>query len=476
MEYDFSSLEAGDFEALARDLIGRELGIRFEAFAAGPDGGMDGRHVSADGTIIIQAKHYRRSDFSALKAKLVKERQSIDRLRAARYILVTTMRITPHRKSILAGIIGPSLQTEGDIYGPEDLRALLRRYPDIELAHQKLWAPTTAVMEKVISRAHAESIAAGHKGKSRRRPRLWQAGLALASVAGLALLGRPYLGADDDVESEPPADSRRLSLRPAGWPRTIRSGSIVDANTPAGTYFQDCSDCPLMVVVPAGRFLMGAAPDDPEAAPNEHPRHLVTFARPFAVAVYETTFDEWDAGVRARRLPGPSGPQSGVAADWGWGRGLRPVINVSFDDASAYAQWLNDRLGQPLYRIPSEAEWEYAARGQATTRFAFGDRFRDDRVAIRQTQTGPVGQFPPNGFGLRDVHGNVWEWTRDCWHDDYRGAPADGTAWSDDGDCAAHALRGGSWGRAPALMRLTSRYRGEGSGRRLGFRVVRELR
>lgn len=478
MKYDFASLAHDDFEELARDLVGRELGVRFEAFCAGPDGGMDGRHISADGSIILQAKHYSGSSFSTLKSRMLKERHSIDRLRPRRYILVTSTRLTPRRKNILAEAMGTSLLSQADIFGPEDLRALLRKYRDIEIAHQSLWVPTTAVMEEIIGRAHRASNASSdsRSTKARRWSRLRQGGMLFAILVGIAAIADWQLGVLDRIGralAMKPADQH--PSRPPGWPSAILPGSQVSARTAPRTFFQDCPDCPLMVVAPAGSFQMGAAPDDPQAGPNERPRHLVTIARPFAIAVYETTFDEWDAGIRAGRLPGPSSPQEGPSADWDWGRGLRPVINVSFDDANAYVQWLNDRLGRALYRLPSEAEWEYAARGGATTRYAFGSDFRSDMVADRPGRTSQVGRYPPNGFGLRDVHGNVWEWTRDCWHDDYRGAPSDGTAWIVDGNCWFHALRGGSWGRDPALLRLTSRFRGDEPGRRLGFRVVRDL-
>jgi hypothetical protein len=139
-----------------RDLVGCELGVRFEAFAAGPDGGTDGRHAMCDGAIILQAKHYVGSTYSALKSKMSRERASIDRLSPARYILTTSRALSPENKRELAGIIGPSLQSEADILGPGDLNALLRKYPDIEKSHIKLWLTGVAIMERVVrSAAHA---------------------------------------------------------------------------------------------------------------------------------------------------------------------------------------------------------------------------------------------------------------------------------------------------------------------------------
>lgn len=159
MEYDFSTLSHVDFENLARDLIGAALELRFEAFAEGPDDGMDGRHATADGATILQAKHYRRSPFTVLKSKMAKERPKIDRLEAQRYILVTSTPLTPKNKAILAELIGPSLKNSSDIFGPGDLNALLRKYPTIEKAHQKLWDGSTTVLEQVVTGAVEKAFA-----------------------------------------------------------------------------------------------------------------------------------------------------------------------------------------------------------------------------------------------------------------------------------------------------------------------------
>lgn len=158
MYYDFSTLSHVDFEHLTRDLLGRELGVRFEGFPEGPDGGMDGRYASAEGTVILQAKHYHRSGLSALTSKMKKERPSIDALQANRYILATSTPLTPRNKGTLAEIIGPSLLTHGDIFGPDDLNALLRKYPDIEKSHPKLWGQSTAVLKAVVTEAVAEAL------------------------------------------------------------------------------------------------------------------------------------------------------------------------------------------------------------------------------------------------------------------------------------------------------------------------------
>ncbi|WP_062769737.1 toll/interleukin-1 receptor domain-containing protein [Sphingopyxis terrae] len=158
MDYDFSSLSHSDFEDLARDLIGREFGVRFEAFPEGPDDGMDGRHAAADGNIILQAKHYIGSGASKLNSKMKSERTSIDALQPTRYVLATSAPLTPKNKATLVATIGPALQSTGDIFGPGDLNALLRKYPDIETAHQKLWGQNTAVLKTIVTAAVADAL------------------------------------------------------------------------------------------------------------------------------------------------------------------------------------------------------------------------------------------------------------------------------------------------------------------------------
>lgn len=151
MSYNFSNLSPADFEDLARDVIGKELSIRFEAFAAGPDGGIDGRHSTATGVkIILQAKHYAGSDYSVLQSKMKSERATIEKLNSSRYVLVTSHPLTPSRKEKLAEAIGPSLQSEADIFGPDDLNDLIRKFPDVEKSHLKLWLTGAGVLSRVI--------------------------------------------------------------------------------------------------------------------------------------------------------------------------------------------------------------------------------------------------------------------------------------------------------------------------------------
>ena len=233
--------------------------------------------------------------------------------------------------------------------------------------------------------------------------------------------------------------------------------------------FRDCPECPEMLPVAAGSFMMGSIENI-----NYKNRLRMTIARPFAVGKYEVTFAEWEACVAAG---GCGGHRPG---DEGWGRGRRPVINVSWDDAKSYVRWLSNITGKQ-YRLLSEAEWEYATRVGTTTRYSWGDdighkRANCDGCGSRwdNRQTAPVGSFPANPRGLHDVHGNVWEWVADCWNGNYKGASSDGSARMS-GDCGSRVLRGGSWKSNPGDLNSSVRSKDK-SGLRyyaIGFRVAR---
>jgi formylglycine-generating enzyme required for sulfatase activity len=238
-----------------------------------------------------------------------------------------------------------------------------------------------------------------------------------------------------------------------------------------GSSFTECPNCPEMVVVPAGKFMMGT-PEDRPAPDSQRPQHEVIIPKPFAIGKYEVTYAEWDACVAAGGCPN--------AADRGWGRGRQPVIDVSWVEAERYVTWLS-RLTGETYRLPSEAEWEYAARAGTTTLYSFGD---NEAAAFglyawyvfdSGGKTHPVGEKKPNGFGLYDMHGNVWEWVQDCYQDSYQGAPTDGAAWTT-GDCTSRVGRGGNYSSSTGQLRSDTR---EGApidkGRGVGFRVARTL-
>ena len=227
---------------------------------------------------------------------------------------------------------------------------------------------------------------------------------------------------------------------------------------------------------------MGSPPGEAGRWDREGPVHRVSIGEALAVGVYEVTFEEWDACVRDGGCGGyrPN--------DRGWGRGRRPVIHVSWEDAQAYVRWLRGKTGKG-YRLLSESEWEYVARAGTETAFHTGETISTEqanyngnhvygrgRKGSYRRKTAPVGSFGENGFGLHDVHGNVWEWVEDCWNGSYEGAPADGSAWTS-GNCGRRVLRGGSWYDRPRSLRSANRGR-DSSGSRgsfVGFRIVRTL-
>jgi formylglycine-generating enzyme required for sulfatase activity len=223
-----------------------------------------------------------------------------------------------------------------------------------------------------------------------------------------------------------------------------------------------------MVIVPAGTFLMGSR--DGEGDEDERPQHKVTIARPFAVGRFAVTFDEWDAAY------GRGGVKHNPR-DEGWGRGRRPVINVSWEDATAYVGWLSRETGKS-YRLLSEAEWEYCCRAGTTTAYSFGSTIGNKQAQLSGSQkTAEVGSFPANVWGLYDMHGNVWEWCEDNWHKDYRGnPPSDGSVWPG-GDSFYRILRGGCWVNGPQDLRSAIRGWSLPVDRFnfIGFRVARTL-
>jgi formylglycine-generating enzyme required for sulfatase activity len=293
--------------------------------------------------------------------------------------------------------------------------------------------------------------------------------------------------------------------------QALRSDAQERALAPKDT-FHECAGCPELVVVPAGSFLMGSPPSEKPREANEVPQHPVTIARRFALGRLEVTVDQlaafvdatghgmgtacdvWQDGARKMR-EGPTWRQPNFPQT-----GAHPAACVSWDDAKAYLAWLSRKTGK-TYRLPTEAEWEYAARGGARTRFHFGDSDGDycrhgngaDQAARKGVPgaaaawdflrcddgfafTAPAGSFAPNPFGLHDMLGNVFEWVEDCWNDSYQGAPQDGAAWLA-GACATRVQRGGAWGYPPDYLRTAVRGR-QGRGYRYvnaGMRVVREM-
>ena len=274
--------------------------------------------------------------------------------------------------------------------------------------------------------------------------------------------------ADDDAIAAAVAEATGVpGIRPDSMPRK-------QTWDPSNT-FQDCPECPKLVVVPSGSFLMGSSMEEEGRGDAEVPLHEVRISYQLAVGAYPVTFDEWDACVSDGGCGGHE------PDDNGWG-GNRPVINVSWDDAQAYVRWLSGKTGME-YRLLSEAEWEYVARAGTTSRYWWGDDIGRHRANCNgcgsrwdDKRTSPVGSFPANAFGLYDVHGNVWEWVEDCWNDNYDGAPIDGSAWCT-GISSIRVLRGGSWSYGPYYLRSAIRFRNSVGFRSInvGFRIARTL-
>jgi len=300
----------------------------------------------------------------------------------------------------------------------------------------------------------------GYAGSRLAQPKL-EVRIAELKAKTAVLVGsaRPHL---DALSPE-----QRLSAPPTIW---RVPGAL--------TEFKDCAGCPQMVVIPAGEFTMGSPPSEQQA----EAQHRVTIATPFAVSKFEITFDEWDACVKAGGCGGYR------PDDQGWGRGSRPVVNLSWENCKDYVNWLNRKTGKP-YRLLSESEWEYAARAGTTTRFSFGDTLSPSQANydgsedgsgpsdVNRQKTMPIGSFPANQFGLHDMLGNAWEWVDDCWHDDYTATtPSDGSAWLKD-NCEGHVGRGGSWEDSQGELRSSARTAGfkDEASSTDGLRIARGL-
>lgn len=267
------------------------------------------------------------------------------------------------------------------------------------------------------------------------------------------------------------AHNRRLITVAAALALTLIFFGETEVARSAPVTLRDCGTCPEMVVIPAGSFLMGAD----RGRPAELPVRQVVIERAFAMSKFEITFDEWAACVAADACD--KDPD-----DHDWGRGARPVINISWEDAVAFTRYLSARTGH-TYRLATEAEWEYAARAGTQTDFWWGDAPGEAFANCRHCGSkwdghgsAPVGSFPPNPLGLHDMNGNVWEWTGDCWNANHQGAAEDGSVRAS-GDCSRRVVRSGSWYYIPKLMAATSRDRHPANlwSYNIGLRVVREL-
>lgn len=286
----------------------------------------------------------------------------------------------------------------------------------------------------------------------------------------------------------------------------LLTASVARAEEHRDREFQECTDCPVMVAVPAGKFVMGSPGTEAGRFDVEGPQHVVA-VKAFALGKDDITTAEFLIFLRETGYQ-PAPCDSILELQWrspGNGKAyppaetdppLQPAACLSWKDAQAYIAWLNGKVhGLPSvvnkrdgpYRLPSEAEWEYAARAGTTTARWWGNDIGVGRANCNGcgskwdgTLIAPVGSFGSNPFGLDDMLGNVWQWVEDCWNESYVGAPSDGSAWLS-GDCSKRVMRGGSWSNAPAFIRAATRSRGdiaEGDfdySAYVGFRIARTL-
>ena len=301
------------------------------------------------------------------------------------------------------------------------------------------------------------------------------AGLAVSSLVLIGILASSFgIGKWLSPAGDPSETGTELQ-------QTSSESDEVDKFSVGSTFRDTLSDGslgPEMVVVPSGSFVMGSPSSETGLSyRREDPQRTVTLSKPFAVGKFEVTWEDWESYINDETYEGARPADRG--SDEGWGRGDRPVINVSWKDAKAYTTWLSEKTGHE-YRLLSEAEWEYVARAGTTTPYSTGEtisttdaNFSGDNY-IRTTV--PVGSYAANAFGLYDVHGNVWEWVEDCWNGSYTGAAKDGSAWLS-GDCDRRVLRGGGWFSSPSGLRSAERFRKYTTVRdsTFGFRIARDL-
>ena len=281
-------------------------------------------------------------------------------------------------------------------------------------------------------------------------------------------------GANASASASAAPPSRARTSAPASAPAqaaAATSEAASDSAKAAGGELHDCPACPVLVSLTPGPYTMGSNTSDP----SEKPAHRVSLSTPFAIGKYEVTVAQWkacaDAGTCARL-------SQEVAADPN-----APARDVSWDDVQQYLKWLGAASGK-VYRLPSEAEWEYAARGGTATAYWWGAQMTQGKANCKECGApshnegpAPVGSFAANPYGLYDMNGSVWEWVADCWHNSYKDAPADGRVW-DGPNCSARVIRGGSWREGAPYMVSSTRFKYDASVRHSqnGFRVARSLK
>jgi formylglycine-generating enzyme required for sulfatase activity len=309
--------------------------------------------------------------------------------------------------------------------------------------------------------------------------------LAQARIARLRAVGEKPAPPASTAPATPAAPAAKTARAPAkekaaGAKKTTAKAAQVEEEpepaTPARgegaarAEIKDCAACPALVSLSSGSFTMGSNSSDP----SEKPAHRVTLGHPFAIGKYEVTVEEWNAcveGGACQRVGQYASPNAKA-----------PIRDVSWDDAQQYLKWLSTSSGKK-YRLPTEAEWEYAARGGTATRYWWGDQMITGRANCKDCGPpwqieGPAnaGSFAANPFGIYDMNGSVWEWVSDCWHASFKDAPADGSAW-DQPNCGARVIRGGSWREPATYMVSSTRFKYDAGVRHSqnGFRVARDM-
>lgn len=278
--------------------------------------------------------------------------------------------------------------------------------------------------------------------------------------------------------AQKPVDAPRPAAAPAQKPEAV-SRPAAPTPPPAATApaapvsvseSKDCPNCPALINLPASAFTMGSDSGDA----SERPAHHVSIAKPFAIGKYEITVEQWNLCAEAGACPRIPSLANAVKNS--------PARDLSWEDAQAYVKWLSKTTGKS-YRLPTEVEWEYAARGGSSSRFWWGAQMQASKAACRDCGQPwqkdaplPVGSFAANTFGLHDVSGSVWEWVADCWHSSYKGAPVDARPW-EEANCRVRVIRGGSWLDSTDYMPVTTRFKYDANVRytQNGFRVVRDL-
>ncbi|MFD1560191.1 formylglycine-generating enzyme family protein [Paraburkholderia silviterrae] len=346
---------------------------------------------------------------------------------------------------------------------PSDYEAYLKAYPNgrfAPLAQARL-ARLRAAAPKPASAPAAPAASVAHAASS-------------AAPAAPAPVPAPA-PAPQAKTPPPPAAPTAAQTRAAPAVATPAQPAVpakvnIATTKPGPHDIQDCPTCPLLIAVTPGNFMMGNDTDDP----SEKPVHRVTIGHSYALSKYAVTVAQWNACANAGACPRLSS-ESNSAPN-------APVRDLSWDDAQQYVKWLSKVSGKP-YRLPTEAEWEYAARGGSATRYWWGNEMRKGTANCKDC--GPpwrveapddVGSFPANPYGFYDMAGGVWEWVSDCWHNSYKNAPDDGRTW-DEPNCQTRVIRGGSWRDGAGYMLSATRFKYDSSVRynANGFRVARDM-